>query len=243
METYVNCRIKSRRMKKIMFGFLVIAAGTLLLLFNMNILPQSYEHIFFSWEMLLIAIGLINIVSKDNWFVGCVLILIGGFFLSDSLIVLPVDISKLFWPILIITVGIFIVFKRAFKKDIIFHSTDNNYKTESGFINESNVFGGSKRRVSPGIFKGGKISCIFGGAEIDLTQSTLAEGKNVLEISAIFGGVSLLVPSDWVVHIEVNSILGGFADKRHIFKGDANGTRELFIKGSTIFGGGEIKSY
>lgn len=243
METHINCSLKSKRMKKGMFGFLVIAAGTLLLLFNLNIVPASYERIFFSWEMLLIVIGLVNIVSKDNWFVGCILILIGGFFMSDRLLELPIDFSKIFWPVLIIAIGVMIVIKKTFKNGMNCNTLNHNYQTEAGYIKESNIFGGSKRKITPSEFKGGKITCIFGGSEIDLTQATLAEGKNVLEISAIFGGVSLIVPSDWMVHVEVNSILGGFADKRHLFKTDANSNRELFIKGSTIFGGGEIKSY
>lgn len=243
METYVSCRVNSKRMKKIMFGVLVILAGTLLLLFNMNIIPGEYENIFFSWEMLLIAIGLINIVSKDNWFIGCILILIGGFFISDRIVELPVDFSKIFWPAIIIAIGVFIVIKKTFRKNLPFHETKINYETEAGYINESNIFGGSKRKIAPGVFKGGKISCIFGGSELDFTQATLAEGKNILEISAVFGGVSLLVPSDWNVNVEVNAILGGFNDKRHVFKQEGNNARELIIRGSTIFGGGEIKSY
>lgn len=243
METIIKNRIKSKQMKKVMFGFLIIAAGTLLLLFNMNILPARYENIFFSWEMLLIAIGLINIVSKDNWFVGSILILIGTFFMSDRLVELPFDFSKIFWPVLIIAIGIYVVIKKAFKKEVVWQPKNDNFQTEAGYINESNIFGGAKRRIAPGVFKGGKVSCIFGGTEIDLTQTTLNEGKVVLDLSAIFGGVSLLVPSDWIVHVEVNSILGGFEDKRHVFNGDKNSSRELYIKGSTIFGGGEIKSY
>ena len=112
---------------------------------------------------------------------------------------------------------------------------------EAGYIFMKNVFGGGKHQVPPSEFKGGKISNVFGGVELDLSQTTLAVGRNVLEIECVFGGASILVPADWVVHIEMTSVAGGFVDKRHSTK-NGSSDRELIIKGSAVFGGGEIKS-
>ena len=92
------------------------------------------------------------------------------------------------------------------------------------------------------VFKGGKVSNIFGGTEIDLTQATLAEGRNELIIECIFGGVTLIVPSDWKVVLNMSSIMGGFSDKRMYIK-ESSDSRILIVKGTAIFGGGEVKSY
>lgn len=105
------------------------------------------------------------------------------------------------------------------------------------------MFGGSKRRIANQVFKGGELNNIFGGSELDMTQAILNEGENVLEIHCIFGGVGMVVPADWNVRIDVVSIFGGFSDKRTIIKQGADDSKMLIIKGTCIFGGGEIKSY
>lgn len=255
METSGYFCHKPKRMKKIIFGLLVIGAGALLIGFNMGYLEEQYKHVVFSWPMLLIAIGIINLFDRHSWGLGVILIGVGGFFLAPLLYAFPFNFTGIFWPSLLILAGLMIIIRRGFfHKRIYAHRhfhhhrwEHGNYSAESkldtGFIDEANIFSGSKRKILPGEFKGGKITNIFGGSEIDLTQTTLAEGKNVLELSSIFGGVSIIVPSDWVIHIEVTSVLGGFVDKRPATKtGSASNTRELYIRGSAIFGGGEIKS-
>jgi predicted membrane protein len=105
------------------------------------------------------------------------------------------------------------------------------------------VFSGSKQKFMQQEFRGGRINCIFGGADVDLSGSSLAPGMNELQIDVIFGGVNLVVPSDWKIHLKNSSILGGFTDKRTVIKESPDTSRILVIKASTIFGGGELKSY
>lgn len=226
-----------------MFGLLVILTGTLLICFNTGVLPEEYRHIVFSWQMLLIALGLINIFSRDSIVAGVILLAVGSFFLAPELHRFNFDFTEALWPALLILLGILIIFKRRTHKPRHhnWHEKACEFKLESGYIEESNIFSGNKQIFSPGDFKGGKITNIFGGSEIDLSQTTLPEGTTILEIECVFGGVSLIVPSDWNVQIAVKSIMGGFSDKRRIIR--TNGQKgELIIKGSAIFGGGEIKS-
>ncbi len=247
METIQNDYYNRKTMRKLIFGVMVIAAGVLLLGFNLGFLPDQFRHIVFSWQMLLIAIGVVNIVSKDNWFSGVVLILVGGFFILPKLFFIPDGAEKVFWPFLLIMAGSLMIIRRTFFpshhnwKDQL---KKNDSTLDAGFIEETNIFGGSKKVISAQEFRGGKITNIFGGAEINLTQTVLAEGKNTLEVTCIFGGLSIIVPPDWVVHSEVVAIMGGFSDKRlHLTRQTGDSTRELFIKGTAIFGGGEVKGY
>lgn len=234
-----HCR-KNKRMKKIIFGILLLLAGSLLLAFNLGALPIEYKRVVFSWPMLLIAIGLINLFSKESYFSGAILLLIGTYFIIPRAFPENADVIALYWPVLLIIIGIVIILKKSlfnFKPKI------KNTNTDSSFIEEVNIFGGNKHKVNAQVFKGGKLVNVFGGSHIDLTQTKLDEGKNTLEMVCVFGGVELIVPSDWVIHIEVASVLGGFADKRVINSTVAEPGKELYIKGVVVFGGGEIKNH
>lgn len=231
--------------KKLAFGLVVIIAGLMLLAFNFDIVPIDFKHIIFSWQMLLIAIGVVSISNNESRTPGIILILVGSFFLLPELFDFHIPFIKLFWPVLLIVIGVMIILKRGFHHRGHRHCKfpENISNLEDGYVNETNVFSGSKRKITHQDFKGGKISNVFGGTEIDLTQATLAEGRVELNVECIFGGVTLIVPSDWKVVLNVSSIMGGFADKRNMVREPADPSRMLVIKGSAIFGGGEIRSY
>ena len=242
METTHHHCSNNRRMRKIMFGLLLLIAGSLLLAFNFEVLPIEYKSIIFSWPMLLIAIGVINFFSKESYVMGSILMIIGSYFLIQRGFPEHSNILSLYWPVILIFIGVLVIVK---KSSFNFHEhLDQTTITDSSFIEEVNIFGGNKRQVNAPLFKGGKIVNIFGGSHIDLSKTTLDEGKNTLEIVCVFGGVELIIPSDWIVHIEVASVLGGFGDKRTVTINNNNqGSKELYIKGVVVFGGGEIKNY
>ncbi len=238
--------------KKLAFGFIVIIAGLMMLAFNFNIFPWDLKHIFFSWQMLLIAIGVVSISNSESRTPGIILILVGGFFLIPEMFDFHIAFIKLFWPVLLIAIGVMILVKRGIygpghthwhRQRTHCERQQTQPDLDEGFINETNIFSGSKRRITHEVFRGGKVSNIFGGTEIDLSQATLAEGRVELTIECIFGGVTLIVPSDWKVVLSVNSIMGGFSDKRNIVREPSDPSRVLVIRGSSVFGGGEIKSY
>ena len=252
MEKRVQCCSNNRRMKKFVFGALVIAAGGLLLAFNMGYLPMMYKPVVFSWQSLLIALGLINVFNREGRVFGLILMAVGTFFMIPLIHGFSFSFVSVFWPVLLIFMGFVIIIKRGVshrchdkihERVHMHHGNAHGFSLENGFIEESNIFSGNKRIIDPVEFKGGKISNIFGGTELDLTRTSLAEGRNVLEISCIFGGVSLIIPADWNVQISVETILGGFADKRRAVNPAPDPNRVLVIKGSAIFGGGDIKSY
>lgn len=247
METTPYFCSKQKRMKKIIIGLLILTAGILLLGFNIGYLNTDYRHIIFSWQSLLIALGLINFFDRKSFWAGLILISIGTFFLIPHVFIFQFNFIHLFWPVLLIIIGVVIILKRT-----IFHSfsykhrrfhENSNSKIEDGIIIESNVFSGSHRVIHPCEFKGGKINNVFGGSKIDLTKTTLAPGENILEISCVFGGVEIIVPLEWKVQTQVSSIMGAFSDKRYSRNAPIDNSRCLIIKGSAVFGGGEVKSY
>ncbi|NVO20524.1 MAG: hypothetical protein HXX13_12555 [Bacteroidetes bacterium] len=224
--------------KSIGFGVLVILAGLLLLARNAGMLDASTSHIIFSWEMLLVAIGILNIFSRHSIWSGFILISVGVFFLLVDYFSLPFTLWHVFWPLLIIFIGLSLIFGASkFKKQHFFQAASGS----EDIFEDLAIFGGGERRVMSQNFKGGSVIAVFGGSKIDLSHAVLAPGTNTIEVVAAFGGTSLLVPQDWNVKVEVFNIFGGYADKRLISQVDYNKT--LVIKGVTIFGGGEIRSF
>ncbi|MEI6455266.1 MAG: LiaF domain-containing protein [bacterium] len=235
-----------RSFRKSAFAVVIIVAGCILLLFNIGLISPEIKHIFFSWQMLLIVIGIVSLLSSDNRTPGYVLISIGAIFLLPEIFDFTFKVSHLIVPAILIAIGIILLLKRVPSRtghQPFLRTPDSPHPLENGYVHEENFFSGSKQRFDQEVFRGGNISCVFGGSELDLTRTTLAEGNNALEITTIFGGVTLIVPSDWKIILRTTSIFGGFSDKRVHIKESGDISRVLVIKGSTIFGGGEIKSY
>ena len=165
--------------------------------------------------------------SSSNRGTGYVLIIIG-----------TIGHFPEFWPLLLVLIGLYILIGRIKPGQ----QTDNNNFSRENF-NDVSIFGGGSKHYQSENFKGGSITAIFGGSEIDLLDCKLAEGENVIDIFAMFGGTTIQAPSDWRIEINTVPIFGGFSDKR---RRDPNlVTREdriLKIKGLVIFGGGEIKN-
>ena len=101
--------------------------------------------------------------------------------------------------------------------------------------------GGSKRRIFSKNFKGGQITSIFGGSDLDLTHADL-EGTAVVDVVSVFGGVKLLVPANWEVRSDITAILGGVDDKRKD-PSVLTPTKKIVLTGFCMFGGVDIKSF
>ncbi len=228
-----------------LIGIFLIGLGLVFLLDRMNLIPGQWRHLLISWPALLIFIGLINVFKFNHRIPGFILLLVGTAFIIPKIIYVPFETSHLIGPVLIITVGLIIVLKaRSFRPPSSFRSETESYNGQE-IIEEVAIFGGGKRVITSQNLRGGNVSAIFGGIELDLTEADLADDTAVLEVACIFGGVTIIVKSDWDVQVQVASILGGFDDKRKLYKrGEGStATKHLIIKGAAIFGGGEVKGY
>lgn len=225
--------------KRAVLGILLTLAGGLLLADNMGWLDNTVSRVIFSWPMILVVAGLVNLTQKNHVGFGVALIAAGIFFIIPRIADVPHNYNKLFWAFAFVAIGLLFIF-RSKKEEFCCSNSD---QFSSDLIDEVNIFGGSEKKLTTQTFRGGKITSIFGGSNYDMLDCRLAEGKNVLDMVNVFGGSKILVPGDWKIHVEVISIFGGFADKRRnvvITAGDSN--KELYITGVAIFGGGEIKS-
>ena len=238
MENNENVTVHTARNRKsLTFGLIVVLLGLAWLLHNFGMISDMTWDIIFSWQMLLIAIGVVNVANDSSRGIGWILIAIGGFFLVSDVFDLPTTFRHVFWPALLILIGLVLIFGSG----KIFHRRDFTISKGEDFIEEVSIFGGRDRIVNSQSFRGGKIVSIFGGSKLDLSKVELSTGNVEIEIVSIFGGSTMLVPSDWNIKLEVFNIFGGYGDKRIRSQVDYNKT--VVVKGVALFGGGEIKSF
>jgi predicted membrane protein len=221
-------------------GVILVLVGLFLVMRNTGFFPGFIDHIIFSWPMLLVTIGLvITIGSSGGKTSGVIVMAVGAFFLIPEIFRETFDVN-MFWPSIFIIIGIVFIFSK--RKG--WNSVSLSPQVGDDYIDYVHVFSGGERQIVSDNFRGGKVTAVFGGSEIDLTKAKLAPGVSELELACVFGGTTIIVPDDWNVKIEVVPVLGGFGDSRKLNPGRIiDTTRQLIIKGAVVFGGGEIKSY
>lgn len=223
-------------------GVILVLVGLFLVLRNTGFFPGFIDHIIFSWPMLLITIGVvITIGSSGGKTSGIIVMAVGAFFLIPHIFRETFDVN-MFWPSIFIIIGIIFIFSRRKGWNAVPAATVS--QTGDDYIDYVHVFSGGERQIVSDNFRGGKVTAVFGGSEIDLTKAKLAPGVSELELACVFGGTTIIVPDDWNVKIEVVPVLGGFGDSRKLSPGRIiDTTKQLVIKGAVVFGGGEVKSY
>lgn len=243
------------------FALFLILFGGVYLFLNLGIIPIEYKRILISWQMLLIVLGIWSIL-KSQFIKAFVLIAIGVLFIYPSLSsVLPEYLAgfdfdvKTYWPVLLIAGGILLVLSRSCpssrkscRKEHGSESSNDNYNSaeqnSADYVDKNLMFGSSEQIVLSQNFKGGETNVMFGELIIDLRRAKLSEYPGILETNVMFGSVVIYTPSDWVIELKSSSFLGSFEDKRYHLhdKISESGARRLIIKGSAMFGSGEIRS-
>jgi hypothetical protein len=209
---------------------------------------------FISWELILIIVGVY--IGEKHSFKGIswlICIAIGAWFLLDAYIP-DVNLRYYFGPLLLIGIGAYLLFgdRRIRYRGGRYNRYKRPYTREQGFASDNSatddyidvvsIFGGVSKQMFTKQFKGGEATSIFGGTEINLMQADF-EGNAVLELTQIFGGCTLIIPPHWDLKTEVVSIFGGVEDNRPNSTKMVDHKRVLLLKGTSVFGGIEIKSY
>ncbi len=248
---------ENKESSKIIAGVIIVAVGVALLLRNMGFLLPRW---LFTWPMILILVGIYtgfkNNFKNNSWLIVTV---IGVFFLTKKFIP-SLHLEPFFWPLIIIAIGVVYILTPGTKSWVSNKQIGNDNKlddagttTWQGFAKDetvqsndefkvTSVFSGVKRNIITKNFKQGQITCIFGGAEIDMTQADMQE-TSVIRLDVAFGGVEILVPANWVVQNEIQGVFHGVEDKRYKNTAMMDASKILVLRGSCIFGGVEVKSY
>jgi predicted membrane protein len=240
-------------------GLLLLLVGAVLLLRQTGY-PIPYWV--FSWQMILMLVGLfIGIRHGFKDYSWLIMIVVGFVFLSDD--IWPgMKLKQFAVPIIVIAVGLLFFlsprrmcggpnkFRRRFNRfdgppmarsefaEVTPYEGDKSLETEIDIVS---IFSGVKKRVLSKQFKGGDITCVFGGAELNLTNADFISPVS-LDVTMIFGGTKLIVPANWELRSEVAAIFGGIDDKRPQ-PSTSVPEKTIILKGTLMFGGVEVNSF
>jgi predicted membrane protein len=224
-----------------LIGFLLIIIGGIYLLNSLDVIDFRISRIIFSFPFILFVVGLIILANSRQKIVGIIFTSIGGILLLARILPGFNINAGIIIPVLLIALGIYIIARKSSRNTEDVYGKEHSIKKD--VIDDVALFGGGSKVINSDNFRGGSITAIFGGSEIDLTNCKLAEGNQILDVIAIFGGTEISVPRDWNVILNVTPIFGGFSNKlRRDYNAPVDLSKTLIIRGVAIFGGGEVKT-
>lgn len=224
-----------KRAKSALWGVLLIVVG---LIVALNAMEITQVDVFFDgwWTMFLIlpcGIGLLTEREKLGNFIG---LGIGVVLLLCSQGIMEFELMwKLLFPSIILIIGLKMVYNAAFGNhgnDILGAMEDAGKSPNVGCA----TFSGTNMNFDGEVFEGAELTAAFGGVKCDL-RNAIIEKDCAIKVSATFGGITVLVPSDVNVKVNANCMFGGVENNTP----SRPGAVTLYITGSCMFGGVEIK--
>jgi hypothetical protein len=243
---------------QLVLGSLMIVFGVLLTLDRMELIDAARTLRF--WPVVLIALGSWLVFERGpsgRSFSGYALIIFGCLLLLNSLGIARVRFWELFWPALIILVGARLVMQTSgfrvprpgLHTSAAGQSDGASSAAKEGTVNMFSVMGSHQRASTDKPFRGGEVTTIVGGTQLDLRQAEIAPGDEaVVSVFVFMGGHEVWVPPGWTVVNDVMPVLGGVEDKRlppvvnqaaAVVNGPAP---RLVIRGVVALGGLAIKN-
>lgn len=104
----------------------------------------------------------------------------------------------------------------------------------------SAVFAGRDIHVDNSSFSGAELSAVFGGIDMNLKNAVVTRNVTI-EVKATFGGISLIMPPNVRVVVEVTPILGGVDNGTRTPLGADENTPTIYVRGTCVVGGVDIK--
>jgi hypothetical protein len=217
------------------FAIVLIALGVLWTLDSLGFIES--DQILRWWPVAVIAFGLsrlLGVGSRPNYGVGALFTIGGAWLLGNSLDLIRVSVFDL-WPLVLVAIGASMIL-RSRPSQILSSAT----RQSTGEVHSFAFWSGLERQVVTDDFRGGDLSAIMGGVEVDLRSAKISSGRAVLDLLVMWGGIVVRVPEDWVVVNEMTVVMGGIEQKTKATLGASN--QILALRGFALMGGIEIKN-
>jgi len=228
---------------QVVLGLLVIAMGLLFLLDNLGFVDMHRAFSF--WPMLFVIVGTVKLCdtrTQGGTLLGGGLVGIGVLLMLDRMDI--IDFSwRTIWPLVLIGLGGVLVAKAVRSKRAAEHGVAMVDGATVGagageVVDVTAILGAYERRVTTQDFRGGEITAVMGGCELDMRGASI-QGEAVINVFAFWGGVTIKCPPDWAVSLQGTPILGGFEEKTIA---PPDNSKRLVIRGYAIMGGVEIRN-
>ena len=226
-----------KKFRNILWGIVLIIVG---LIIGGNSLGITNINLFFDgWWTLFIIIPCFIGIFKEHEKTGNVI----GLIIGIALLLACQDvidfnlIGKLWFPVILVCIGISIIFK-----DAIGGKINNEIKKLNENKTQENeycaTFSGQDLKFDGEKFTGADLTAVFGGVKCDLRKAII-ESDTVINTSSIFGGIDIFVPENVKVKVKSSSIFGGVSnEKRHSENAESH---TIYINATCLFGGVEVK--
>jgi predicted membrane protein len=227
----------NRASSQVVLGLLVVVMGVLFLLDNLDIL--NVRHAIGFWPLVFLVAGCAALFGngpRSGNYLGGVLVAIGILMIVGRMGFLTISWGTL-WPLVMIALGGLVLYRslgpgRVAREGVVAGASPDNV------VDIVAVLGGFERRVSAQDFRGGEITAVLGGCELDLREASIVKDA-VLNVCAILGGINIKVPHDWTVVLNGTPVMGGFAEKT---ARPPDAGKRLVITGYAIMGGVEVRN-
>jgi predicted membrane protein len=222
-------------------GILLITVGTIFLLDHLGFIRA--ENFWKFWPLILIVVGVVKFIKDDARILGVGIVLVGILLQLHELNYTNLSWGSI-WPFLLILIGAQMIWTRFEVPRLrSVEGSPANGGTDS--LNEYALFGSVERRVSVSNFRGGSITSIFGGVEVDFRSADIDGEVATVVVETIFGGIELTIPERWNVTFQGQSIFAGYSDETRPAAPDpmnSEGRKTLIVRGRAIFGGIVVKN-
>jgi len=251
---------------RIVAGFVLIALGVLFTLDAFQIVDAGSVGDY--WPLVLIIPGIISFVwprKHADRFWGSVLMGVGALLLLRNLGIIWIRFRYI-WPVVLVALGIYLIWRALGARrpadgpmgpgsgigSRVHDGVVAGIDATSGLhapaspggdrLDEFAIFGGGDRMIRSRSFRGGNITAIMGGFDIDLRDAEIEGDAARIEVFVMMGGVDLKVPESWTVVLDVTPFLGGADYNPRNRRAPPEGPQKvLTVSGFVFMGGVEVK--
>ncbi len=222
---------------RLIIGVGIVLIGLLFLLNNLELL-DAHQYLRL-WPVLLMLVGVAYLVRPGNasgrvW--GAVLLFFGTGLLLDHLEYIHFRIWD-FWPVILVIAGGSIVLQAFRFRNRAAAAVD---ASDDSTITGTAIMSGFKRASNAQDFRGGQLTAVMGGIELDLRRASIKSGEVVLDIFTMWGGVEMRIPEDWTLVNRMTPFMGGVEDATTPPPSDTG--KRLVLTGTAIMGGVEVRN-
>ena len=215
-------------MKKTFLGLVFLGLAALVLFQGQFGFPFIGINI---WTLLLIA-GFsyfsIENFMKRNIIAGFIFAYIALVIANNHYHFLQISSGTLFAASALACIGLSLIFKPKNIWSSGRYWKDRGLSTKEGEI----AFGTGTRYIHSDNFTYDKVECAFGSASIYFDNATILGESATFEVDLSFGSVTLYIPSNWRVEIEVDNAFSSVSNPRNVNEKD----KVLYLRGEVAFG-------